>query len=381
MRCADRTGGINLKKSILAVLCCSVIILSSGCGIQVTPQASTQDSAGPVLETTTVDNEEYYVLTTEEDLQAIGKQYPLSGNYILDNDITLSDEWTPIGSPDEPFTGIFDGNGYIIDNLTVTKKTDDMGFFGAAKDAVIKDVILENANIDVLSFFPIVHDAEDTEIIGCSINDGSGTQSNSQESTPFVYSFDDEEEMIGQLIAAGYQNMSLSDFRTLTLDVFNDTNTLDSVLNDLEDYFKDGSTEARIVAYSLPATYSELLSDNNSGTFTDNVEKERTAGRTIMDTIEFHCNIEYALSYVVSDESLTVSERDNVLENIHDQMQEYVDNANEEFLASAEAGSMIEEQLQSIINENLIEGMSVSGTLTDVSILDDNGEYQTIFPE
>ena len=133
-----------MKKSILAVLCCSVIILSSGCGIQVTPQASTQDSAGPVLETTTVDNEEYYVLTTEDDLQAIGKQYPLSGNYILDNDITLSDEWTPIGSPDEPFTGIFDGNGYIIDNLTVTKKTDDMGFFGAAKGAIIRDVILDN---------------------------------------------------------------------------------------------------------------------------------------------------------------------------------------------------------------------------------------------
>lgn len=370
-----------MKKSIVVVLCCSVLILSSGCGVQTTPQASTQDSAGPVLETTTVDNEEYYVLTTEDDLQAIGKQYPLSGNYILDNDITLSDEWTPIGSPDEPFTGIFDGNGYIIDNLTVTKKTDDMGFFGAAKGAIIRDVILENANIDVLSFFPIVHDAEDTEIIGCSINDESGSQSNSQESNPVVYSFDDEEEMIGQLIAADYQNMSLSDFRTLTLDVFNDTNTLDSVLSDLEDYFEDGSTEARIVAYSLPATYSEFLSENNSGTFTDNVEKERTAGRTIMDTIEFSCNIEYALSYVVSDESLTVSERDNVLENIHDQMQEYVDNANEEFLASAEAESTIEGQLQNIINENLIEGMSVSGTLTDVSILDDNGEYQTIFPE
>lgn len=370
-----------MKKSIVAVLCCGIIILSSGCGVQTTPQASTQDSAVPVLETTTVDNEEYYLLTTEEDLKAIGKQYPLSGNYILDNDIILSDEWTPIGNPDEPFTGIFDGNGYVIDNLTVTKKTDDMGFFGAAKGAVIKDVILENTNIDVLSFFPIVHDAEDTEIIGCSINDESGTQSNLQESTPVVYSFDDEEEMIGQLIAADYQNMPLSDFRTLTLDVFNDTNTLDSVLSDLDDYFEDGSTEAQIVTYSLPATYSELLSNNNSGTFTDNVEKERTAGRTIMDTIEFSCNIEYTLSYTVTDESLTVSERDDVLENIHDQMQEYVDNANEEFLASAESENAIEEQLQSIISENLIEGMSVSGTLTDVSILDDNGEYQTIFPE
>lgn len=70
----------------------------------------------------------------------------------MDNDITLSEEWIPIGNPDEPFTGIFDGNGYVIDNLTVTKRTKDMGFFGAAEGAVIKDLILENAKIDVLSF-------------------------------------------------------------------------------------------------------------------------------------------------------------------------------------------------------------------------------------
>lgn len=70
-----------------------------------------------------------------------------------------------------------------------------------------------------------------------------------------------------------------------------------------------------------------------------------------------------------------------MLENIHDQMQEYIDNTDEEFLASAEAGNTIEKQLQRIINKNLIEGMNVSGTLTNVSILDDNGEYQTIFPE
>lgn len=366
-----------MKKSIVATLCCSVILLSSGCGIRTTPQSSTQDRDDLMLETTIVDNEEYYLIKDEEDLQAIGNQYPLSGNYILDNDITLSDEWMPIGRADEPFTGIFDGNGYIIDNLTVTKKTGDMGFFGAAKGAVIKDLILENANIDVLSFFPIVYNAEDTDIIGCSVNDEGKAQSDSQGSSPVFYSFDEEEKMIGKLIAADYQNMPLSDFRTLALEVFNDTNTLDSVLDDLKDYFEDGSTEARIVAYSLPAACSELLSDNNSGTFTDNVKKERTAGRTILDTVEFSCNIEYQLSYIVSDENMTVSERDNVLENIHDQMQKYMDNADEGFLASSEAGHTIEEQLRSIINENLIEGMSVSATLTKVSILDDNGEYQT----
>ena len=368
-----------MKKSIAVVLCFGVLMLGSGCGIQTPPQASTQESAGPVLETTAVDNEEYYLLTTEEDLQAIGKQYSLSGNYILSNDITLSDEWTPIGSPDEPFTGIFDGNGYIIYNLNVTKKTDYMGFFGAAEGAVIKNIILENANF--VSFFPVVYYAKDTEITGCSINDEGGTRSDSPEGGPLRLGFDDEEEMIGQLISADYQNLTLSDFRTLTLDVFSDANTLDAVLSDLEDYFEDESTEARIIAYSLPATCSELLSDDNSGTFTDHAEIERTAGRMILDTLEFGCNMEYMISYAVSDESLTVFERDHVLENIHNRMQEYMDHADEKLLSSAEAGDMVEEQLQSIINENLVEGMSISGTLINISILDASGEYRTIFPE
>ena len=358
-----------MKKSIAALLFCGVLVLGSGCGAQTAPQTSAQDSAGPVLETTAVDNEEYYLLTTEEDLQAIGKQYPLSGNYILCNDITLSDEWTPIGSPDEPFTGIFDGNGYIIYNLTATKKTGHMGFFGAAEGAVIRNVIVKDANL--MSFFPVVNYAKDTEITGCSINAESG---------PPVYSFDDEEEMIGRLISADYQNMPLSDFRALALDVFSDADMLDSVLSDLEDYFEEGSAEARIIAYSLPAACSELLSDDHSGTFTDHVEKERTAGRVILDTVEFGCDMEYMLSYTVSDDSLTVSQRDRVLEKIHDQMQEYVDHADEVLLASAEAGNVIEEQLRSIIDENSVEGMSISGTLTRVSVLDDSGDYRTVFP-
>ncbi len=361
-----------MKLSIAAVLCCGVLMLGSGCGVQTTPQASAPDSAGPVLETTTVDNEDYYLLTSEEDLQAIGTQYPLSGNYILGNDITLSDEWMPIGSPDAPFTGIFDGNGYVIDNLTVTKKIDNMGFFGAAKGAIIKNVTLENASL--VSLFPIVHYAKDTEIIGCSINVEGGTQSGSQESSRTVYSFDEEEEMIGQLISAEYQNMPLADFRAITLDVFHDTNTLVSVLSDLEDYFKNGSTEARLVAYSLPATCSELLSDDHTGTFTDRVEIERTAGRVILDTIEFGCSIEYTLSYAVSDEGLTVSQRDHVLEKIHDQMQEYMEHTDEKVLASSEAGNTIDEQLRSIVNENAMEGMSIRGTLANVSVLDDSGE-------
>ena len=46
----------------------------------------------------------------------------LSGNYILMNDIDLSSwgNWEPIGSNENAFTGIFDGNGFVIKNMTIT---------------------------------------------------------------------------------------------------------------------------------------------------------------------------------------------------------------------------------------------------------------------
>lgn len=367
-----------MNKRLLAALCCGIIIFSSGCSSQVY-QESTPENTEISLETQTIDNEEYYILTAEDELEAIGSIYPLSGNYILGNDITLTDEWTPIGNSENPFTGIFNGNGYIINNLTVSKKTDEMGFFGATNGAIIKNVVLENANIDLLAFFPIVYNAEDTEIIDCSVNNGGQDQTISQQDPSAVLSFDEEEEMIESLINANYQNMTLSDFRTLTLDVFTDTNMLLSVLNDLENYFDDDSTESEIVTYSLPLTYSELMAQNNSGTFNDHIERERTSGRTVLDTLEFSCNIEYSVTYEISDGNLTVAERDNALKSVHRQMQEYINSVSEDFLSSSESGREIDMQLQSIADKCAIDGMSMETNITNISILNENGEYETVF--
>lgn len=46
----------------------------------------------------------------------------LDGKYILMNDINLSsfENWEPIGTSDEPFTGVFDGDGYSINNLKIS---------------------------------------------------------------------------------------------------------------------------------------------------------------------------------------------------------------------------------------------------------------------
>lgn len=57
---------------------------------------------------------------TVEDLDSIRND--LDGQYILMNDLTFADgdaPFTPIGSRQEPFTGQFDGNGYVIRGLTI----------------------------------------------------------------------------------------------------------------------------------------------------------------------------------------------------------------------------------------------------------------------
>ena len=107
---------------------------------------------------------------TEEDLRAIGSVYPLSGHYRLENDISLTQEWTPIGSPSHPFTGSFDGNGYTISHLTVTKEAEHMGFFGASDGANIQNILLSDVALPETVFFPIVSESVDSDIVNCSIS-------------------------------------------------------------------------------------------------------------------------------------------------------------------------------------------------------------------
>ena len=93
----------------------------------------------------------YTIIKTAEDLAKIGEN--LGGKYILMGDIDLTDiEWTPIGDEENPFTGILNGNGYSIKNLTLTvddgAETENVGFFGVTQDAVISNINFENAQIN-----------------------------------------------------------------------------------------------------------------------------------------------------------------------------------------------------------------------------------------
>jgi len=83
--------------------------------------------------------EGYTGVYTAEDLDNVRND--LYGNYILMNDIVLTEEdykeggvfeggFVPIGNQNYPFRGIFNGNGYVISGLVVNGAYDYAGLFG-----------------------------------------------------------------------------------------------------------------------------------------------------------------------------------------------------------------------------------------------------------
>lgn len=95
--------------------------------------------------------EGYTAIYTAEDLYNIRND--LDGKYILMNDIDLSvyENWEPIGTAEAPFTGELDGNGFLIRNMTIisecSEQENNLGLFGVVQNGVFNKIIIENGNI------------------------------------------------------------------------------------------------------------------------------------------------------------------------------------------------------------------------------------------
>ena len=109
-----------------------------------------------VDENTTISSGSYSISTAEElkklaDMTNSGKVK--GGNFYLADNIDLSayqtgEGWTPIGTSSNPFTGIFNGNGYVVSNLYIntTASIEGVGLFGSARD--ISNLGVENAYVN-----------------------------------------------------------------------------------------------------------------------------------------------------------------------------------------------------------------------------------------
>ena len=71
-----------------------------------------------------------------------------SGLYFrLEQDLTLSGSWTPIGGGSQAFSGHFDGNGHTISGLKISNNVVYGGLFGKIDGGSIEDLAIQNCYI------------------------------------------------------------------------------------------------------------------------------------------------------------------------------------------------------------------------------------------
>lgn len=99
-----------------------------------------------------------YTVDNEKGLRNLAKLVNSNGgktpiNITLTGDITLTEEWTPIGTSfSNSYTGTFDGGNHTITGLTVTGSNEYAGLFGyigsggKVKNVTLKDVKIESAD-------------------------------------------------------------------------------------------------------------------------------------------------------------------------------------------------------------------------------------------
>ena len=89
-----------------------------------------------------------YLIYTEEDLASI---HDMGAYYKLANNIELTNNFIPIGTLDNPFTGGFDGSGYSISGLSISDTTlENSGLFGYVDNSTntyIKNLSIKEPNI------------------------------------------------------------------------------------------------------------------------------------------------------------------------------------------------------------------------------------------
>ena len=91
----------------------------------------------------------------------------------LTGNITLTGEWTPIGTESQPYTGTFDGGGkYTITGLKIDQSgTDYVGLIGRlGSGGTVQDVTLTEVNVTGGTFVGGIAGQNDGTVENCSVN-------------------------------------------------------------------------------------------------------------------------------------------------------------------------------------------------------------------
>lgn len=173
-----------MKKRILSMLLCCCMIMSL--------LPATALAAEDVWDGTTVDTEWYnsnnteFILSTAAELAGFSAitngtvdgiaADTFSGKTVkLDADIDLNgQEWTPIVN----FSGTFDGQNFTVSNLKITVYAAQMGLFGSAQNAELKNALIAGIDISHTStsnpnIGGLLGQGTFVKVINCGVSNGS----------------------------------------------------------------------------------------------------------------------------------------------------------------------------------------------------------------
>ena len=124
----------------------------------------------------TDDGQGNYTVTTTEGLKNLAKLVNEEGktdiNITLDTDLTLTGEWTPIGTESQPYTGTFDGGNHTITGLKIDQSgTDNVGLIGRlGSGGKVQDVTLTEVNVTGGTYVGGIAGQTDGTVENCSVN-------------------------------------------------------------------------------------------------------------------------------------------------------------------------------------------------------------------
>ncbi len=153
-------GFLQGRSMANAIIDCTVadgsIVTASGVYERDTVKVNTSQIWGTICSVDSMDSEPglwegYYEIYTPDQLKWFSSKVNSGSNSIkgkLMNNLNMSKAggFTPIGTKDKPFAGVFDGQKYTIDSLTINDQ-DYAGLFGYVKDGSIVNLYLDNPKL------------------------------------------------------------------------------------------------------------------------------------------------------------------------------------------------------------------------------------------
>ena len=107
--------------------------------------------------------EAFYFIPVYDEAGLRAMSEDLDGNYRLMNDITLTGEWTPVGTEENPFAGSLDGFGHSIVGLSITEGGGNyLGLFGYFSGSFVSD--LDFVGAEIVASYPLSN--QDTSYAG-----------------------------------------------------------------------------------------------------------------------------------------------------------------------------------------------------------------------